>query len=133
MRIPDPPTTTLMASPTIATQDPTRPDAPFIPFDPTTPTQSFCPQTPPVAVSPHFETQVHPTRSSHARRFDEVGYGDYPKSIDESNTRFVLNNPNGVTRDGSYDHLSAYLLDLLEIGVDVIQLPEANVDWRRLK
>jgi hypothetical protein len=40
----------------------------------------------------------------------------------------VLNNPNGVTRDGSYDHLSEYLIDLLEIGVDVIQLPEANID-----
>jgi hypothetical protein len=59
--------------------------------------------------------------------------GDSPKTIDESTTRFVLNNPNGVTRDGSYDHLSEYLLDLLEIGVDVIQLPEANVDWRSPK
>jgi hypothetical protein len=38
-----------------------------------------------------------------------------------------------VTRDGSYDHLSEYLLDLLEIGVDVIQFPEANVDCRRPK
>jgi hypothetical protein len=26
--------------------------------------------------------------------------------------------------------MSEYLLDLLEIGVDVVQLPEANVDWR---
>jgi hypothetical protein len=33
-------------------------------------------------------------------------------------------------RDGSYDHMSEYLLDLLAIGVDVIQFPEANVDWR---
>jgi hypothetical protein len=76
---------------------------------------------------------IHSTLSSYARLFDEVGYGDSPKTIDESTTRFVLNNPNGVTRDGSYDHMSEYLLDLLEIGVDVIQLPEANVDWRSPK
>jgi hypothetical protein len=42
----------------------------------------------------------------------------------------VLNNPNGVSRDGLYDHLMEYLMELLELGVDVIQLPEANVDWR---
>jgi hypothetical protein len=83
-----------------------------------------------VTVVPPFDPEVHSTPSLYARLFDEVGYGDFPKTIDESTTRFVLNNPNGVTRDGSYDHMSEYLLDLLEIGVDAIQFPEANIDWR---
>jgi hypothetical protein len=62
--------------------------------------------------------------------FDQLAYCDPITKIDESTTRFILNNPSGVTWDGSYDHLSEYLLDLLEVGVDVIQFPEANVDWR---
>jgi hypothetical protein len=134
MRLPDPSTTMLMAPPPMPPPDPPRPVAPteqFTPFDPTITTPVSCPRTPSVAVSPHYDPQVHPTRSSYARLFNQVGYGDSSKTIDESTNRFVLNNPNGVTRDGSYDHLSAYLLDLLEIGVDVIQLPEVNVDWRR--
>jgi hypothetical protein len=82
-----------------------------------------------VILSP-YDPLIHATPSSYARLFDQVSYGDPIKKIDESTTRFVLNNPNGVTRDGSFDHLSDYLLDLLEVGVDVIQFPEANVDWR---
>jgi hypothetical protein len=31
---------------------------------------------------------------------------------------------------GHYNHLTEFLFELLEIGVDVIQLPESNVDWR---
>jgi hypothetical protein len=101
-----------------------------------TPTVNTLPtalQNPHVTVVPPYDPLMHSTPSSYAGLFDEVGYGDSPKTIDESTTRFVLNNPNGVTRDGSYDHLSKYLLDLLEIGVNVIQLPEANVDWRSPK
>jgi hypothetical protein len=86
-----------------------------------------------VTVIPPYDPGLHPTPSSYARLFDEVGYGDSPTTIDESTTRVVLNNPNGVTRDGSYDHLSEYQLDLLEMGVDVIQPPELNLDWRSRK
>jgi hypothetical protein len=68
--------------------------------------------------------------SQNARRFDNVLYGDIPSRIDDDTTRFVLNNPNGVTRDGLYDHLTEFMLELLELGVDVIQLPESNIDWR---
>jgi hypothetical protein len=68
--------------------------------------------------------------TQYARRFDNILYGDAPTTITEATTRFVLNNPNGVTRDGLYEHLTEYLMELLEIGVDVIQLPESNVDWR---
>jgi hypothetical protein len=66
-------------------------------------------------IIPQYDPLVHSTPSSHARLFDQVGYGDSPTTIDESTTRFVLNNPNVVTRDGSYDHMSEYLLDLLEL------------------
>jgi hypothetical protein len=102
---------------------------PLIPIDPTGPRPTPATPAQHEILIPQYDPSVHSTPSSHARLFDEVGYGDAPTNIDESTTRFVLNNPNGVTRDGSYDHLSEYLLDLLEIGVDVIQLPEANVDW----
>jgi hypothetical protein len=57
-------------------------------------------------------------------------YGEAPSRISEDTTRFVLNNPNGVSWDGQYEHLQEYLMELLEIGVDIIQLPEVNVDWR---
>jgi hypothetical protein len=99
--------------------------------EPVAQTQILDPLDDGVTVLPPYDPEVHSTPSSYARLFDEVGYGDFHKKIVEKTTRFVLNNPNGVTRDGSYDHMSEYLLDLLEIGVDVIQFPEANVDWRR--
>jgi hypothetical protein len=70
------------------------------------------------------------TPTQYAHRFDDVLYGDTPTKITDATTRFVLTNPNGVLRDGMYDHLTEYLMELLELGVDVIQLPEANVDWR---
>jgi hypothetical protein len=98
--------------------------------DPAAPTQILDTQDDEVTVIHPYDPEVHSTPSSYARLFDEVGYGDFPTTIDEKTTRFVLNNPNGVTRDGSYNHMTEYLLDLLEIGVDVIQFPEANVDWR---
>jgi hypothetical protein len=79
---------------------------------------------------PHYDPALHSSQSAHARLFDEVAYGGSPKRIDDSTTRFVLNNPSGVTRDGSYDYLSEYMLELLEIGVDVMQFAEANIDWR---
>jgi hypothetical protein len=85
---------------------------------------------PQTVILPPYDPLLHVTPSSYARLFDQVSYGDPIKKIDESTTRFVLNNPNGVTRNGSYAHLSDYLLDLLDVGVDVIQLPEANADWR---
>jgi hypothetical protein len=132
MRLPAPSIQLLMA-PFATHLDPPHlrpPPSPFLPFDtiahPTPPSL----QDPPVTVIPPYDPGLHPTPSSYARLFDEVGYGDSPTTIDESTTRVVLNNPNGVTRDGSYDHLSEYLFDLLEIGVDIIQLPESNVDWR---
>jgi hypothetical protein len=104
---------------------------PLIPFDPTVQPPTQATQAQPEILIPQYDPSIYSTPSSYACLFDEVGYGDVPKNIDESTTRFVLNNPKGVTRDGSYDHLSEYLQDLLKIGVDVIQLPEANVDWRR--
>jgi hypothetical protein len=74
---------------------------------------------------------AHPdTPAQNDRRYDQVLYGDSPSRIDDATTRFVLNNPNGATRDGNYDHLTEFLFELLEIGVDVIQLLESNVDWR---
>jgi hypothetical protein len=82
-----------------------------------------------LVIPPYDPTQPE-TPSQHARRFDDILYGDAPKKITDSHTRFVLNNPNGVSRDGLYDHLTEYLMELLDLGVDVIQLPEANVDWR---
>jgi hypothetical protein len=102
----------------------------FLPFNPNLRTAGRSPTTQPDVAIPLYDPSIHSTQSSYARLFDKVSYGDSPKTIDKSTTRFVLNNPNGVTRDGSYDHLSEYLLNLLEIGVDVIQLSEANVDWR---
>jgi hypothetical protein len=62
-------------------------------------------------IPPPYDPMIHSTPSSYARLSDEVGYGDSPKTIHESTTRFVFNNPNGVTQDGSYDHLYEYLLD----------------------
>jgi hypothetical protein len=109
------------------------PPSPFLPFDTFANSTPSPLQNPPVTVIPPYDPGLHPTPSSYARLFDEVGYGDSPTTIEESTARVVLNNPNGVTRDGSYDHLSEYLLDLLEIGVDIIQLPESNVDWRSRK
>jgi hypothetical protein len=133
MRLPAPSITLLMAPRTSHLEPPhlRAHAAPFTPFDPTQVTPVSRPSLSSHTVIPPFDPLVHSTPSSHARLFDQVGYGDTPTAIDDSTTRFVLNNSNGVTRDGSYDNLSAYLLDLLEKGVDVIQLPEANVDWRR--
>jgi hypothetical protein len=125
-----------MASPPISHVEPphlVRRPGTFLPLDPSILTPIPASTSQPTAVIPPYDPLIHATPSSYARLFDEVGYGDSPLTIDESTTRFVLNNPNGVTRDGSYGHLSAYLLDLLEIGVDVIQLPESNVDWRSPK
>jgi hypothetical protein len=48
-----------------------------------------------------------------ARQFHDVLYGNAPTKITEETTRFVLNNPNGVTRDGLYEHLTEYLMELL--------------------
>jgi hypothetical protein len=133
MRFPAPSIPLLMALPQIYHLEPPHlihPHGTFLPFNPTLLTPTTGPNNQPEVVIPQYGPLLHSTPSSSARLFNGVRYGDAPKSIDESSTRFVLNNPNGVTRDGSYDHLSEYLLDLLEIGVDVIQLPEANVDWR---
>jgi hypothetical protein len=132
MRLPAPSIQLLMAPFATQLEPPhLRPTpTPFLPFDTTIHTIPPALQNPPVTVIPPYDPLIHSTPSAYARLFNEVGYGDSPTTIDETTTRFVLNNPNGVTRDGSYDHLSEYLLDLLEIGVDVIQLPEANVDWR---
>jgi hypothetical protein len=80
-------------------------------------------------IPPYDPTQPE-TRTQYARRFDEVIYGDSRKKVADNQTRFVLNNSNGVSRDGLYDHLTEYLMELIELGVDVIQLPKANVDWR---
>jgi hypothetical protein len=124
-----------MAIPQISHLEPphlVQPPGTFLPFDPSIFTPIPGSTTQPTAVIPQYDPLIHATPSSYARLFDEVGYGDSPSTIDESTTRFVLNNPNGVTRDGSYDHLSEYLLGLLEIGIDVMQLPESNVDWRSL-
>jgi hypothetical protein len=85
---------------------------------------------PTIAMIPPYDPIIHDTPSAYAGLFDEVAYGDIPSRIGDDTTRFVLNNPCGVTRDGSYDHMSEYLLELLAIGVDVIQFPESNVDWR---
>jgi hypothetical protein len=132
MRLPAPSIQLLMAPFPLNLEPPhlRPPPAPFIPFANHFTATPLDRQIPRVSVIPPYDPQIHTTQSSYARLFDEVGYGDAPKIIDESTTRFVLNNPNGVTRDGSFYHLSEYLLNLLEIGVDVIQLPEANVDWR---
>jgi hypothetical protein len=94
------------------------------------PTQPDQTSQPSFLAIPTYNPTQSETPSQYARRFDDVLYGDTPKTITESTTRFVLNNPNGVSHDGSYDHLMEYLMELLEIGVDVIQFPEANVDWR---
>jgi hypothetical protein len=132
MRLPPPSIPLLMALPSISHLEPPHLTPPnlFLPFDPTLVTPTRGPTIQSELVISQYDPLIHSNPSSYARLFDEVSYGDSPTTIDESTTRFVLNNPNGVTRDGSYDHLSEYLLDLLEIGVDVIQLPEANVDWR---
>jgi hypothetical protein len=45
---------------------------------------------------PSANTTLPSNPSAYARIFDEVTYGDEPKQIDETTTRFVLNNPNGV-------------------------------------
>jgi hypothetical protein len=133
MRFPDPSTPLLMVLPQIHHLEPphlVRPPSTFLPSHPTLITPTTASNHQPEVVIPQYDPLTHSTPSTYASLFDEVGYGDFPTTIDESTTRFVLNNPNGVTRDGSYDHLSEYLLDLLEIGADVIQLPESNVDWR---
>jgi hypothetical protein len=134
MRFPAPSITLLMAPSQISHLEPPHLFAhstPFTPFDPTLISPVSSPCSPSTTVIPPYDPHVHSTPSAYAHLFDQVGYEDSPKTIDESTTRFALNNPNGVTRDGSYVHFLGYLLDLLEIGVDVIQLPEANVDWRR--
>jgi hypothetical protein len=95
-----------------------------------TTTQPDHPASPTFLTIPPYDPTLPETLSQYARRFNDVLYGDTPTRITEETTRFVLNNPNGVTRNGLYDHLTEYLMELLEIGVDVIQLPEANVDWR---
>jgi hypothetical protein len=87
------------------------------------------PPSQPVTIPP-YKPLIHTTPSAQARLFDEVSYGDIPTYIGDETTRFALTNPNGVSRDGSYDYLSEHLLELLEIGVDVIHLPKSNGDWR---
>jgi hypothetical protein len=80
------------------------------------------------AALPQYNPAQLESPTQHARRFDDVFYGDAPTRISEETTRFVLNNPNGGTPDRLYEPLTKYLMELLEIGVDVIQLPESNVD-----
>jgi hypothetical protein len=79
---------------------------------------------------PPFDPTQPETPTQYACRFDDVMYGAAPSQISDETTRFVLNNPNEVSRDGQYEHLTEYLMELLKIRVDVIQLPEASVDWR---
>jgi hypothetical protein len=72
-------------------------------------------------IPPYDPLQVEtPTQYDH--RFDDVLYGDTPAQITDAHTRFILNNPNGVSRDGVYDHLTEYLMELLDLGIDVILL-----------
>jgi hypothetical protein len=133
MRLPAPSLSLLMSLPQIYHLEPPhliRPPGTFLPFNSSRLTPTTDSNHQPEVVIPQYDPLLHSTPSSYARLFNEVSYGDNPTTIDETTTRFVLNNPNGVTRDGSYDHLAEYLIDLLEIGVDVIQLPESNVDWR---
>jgi hypothetical protein len=134
MRFTASPLSLLFTPPMINHLEPTLPPPPSpfpVPAVPPVPPAPH-PRTEDPAVSflPYYDPAVHSSLAAHARLFDEVAYGNSPQRIDDSTTRFVLNNPCGVTRDGSYDHLSEYLLELLEIGVDVVQFPEANVDWR---
>jgi hypothetical protein len=98
MRFPAPSITLLMAPSQISHLETTHlvaPTAPpFTPFDPNLITPVPCPRSPSIAVIPLYDPLVHSTPPTYARLFDQVGYGDSPKTIDESTTRFVLNNPN---------------------------------------
>jgi hypothetical protein len=102
---------------------------PFLPSNPPLPSETEPNPLPAnwqpsefLVIPPYDPNQVE-TLTQYARRFDDVLYGDVPAKIADANTRFVLNNPNGVSRDGVYDQLTKYLMELLELGVDVIQLP----------
>jgi hypothetical protein len=104
MRLPDPSTPLLMALPQIYHLEPphlVRPPGTFLPFNTTLITPITGSNSQPAVVIPQYDPLIHSSPSAYARLFDEVGYGDSPTTIDESTTRFVLNNPNGVTRDGS--------------------------------
>jgi hypothetical protein len=110
MRLPAPSISLLMALPPIYHLEPPhliRPPGTFLPFNPSLLTPTTGSNHQPEVVIPQYDPLLHSTPSSYARLFNEVSYGDNPTTIDETTTRFVLNNPNGVTRDGSYDHLSA--------------------------
>jgi hypothetical protein len=136
MRFPDPSSLVLFPpSPDGRARVPTIPPLPIFPSHPAAHSQPVRPlpsnlDPSQFIVIPPVDANQPNTPVPNARRFDNVLYGDSPSKIDDATTRFVLNNPNGVTRDGMYDHLTEFLLELLELGVDVIQLPESNVDWR---
>jgi hypothetical protein len=107
-----------------------KPILPIAPLPGASPPRTHRPRDTLALRLPSIDTTLPSHPLAHARIFDEVTYSDKPTKLDETMTRFILNNPNGVTRDGSYDHMSEYLLELLEIGIDVIQFPVSNVDWR---
>jgi hypothetical protein len=102
------------------------PPCPPLPLDYPTQPESFDLQN--LLNIPPFNTTTPETPSQYAGQFDDFLYGHTPTRITKATTRFVSNNPNGVTRDDLYHHLMEYLMELLDIGVDVIQLPEANID-----
>jgi hypothetical protein len=89
------------------------PPCPTQPINTTTQPEQLAPPT--FLTIPPYDPTLPETSLQYARRFDDVLYGDTPTRITEETTRFVLNNPNKVTRDGLYDHLTEYLMELLEI------------------
>jgi hypothetical protein len=118
------PSLSLLFAPSYAAHlEPNPPPPGFAPA-PAPPAPQFpTPQSaiPTIATLPTYDPTLHDTPSAYARHFDEVAYGDTPSRIGDETTRFVLNNPCGVTHDGSYNHMSEYLLELLAIGVDAPQ------------
>ena len=57
-------------------------------------------------------------------------------NLEGSNIRFLLKKPRGVIKYNDFSHkrdgqlYSSYLLDMQALSVDVICLPETNLNWR---